>query len=194
MHNKASFAVGHFKEPGERLNHILDKIEFKEGRGRSTKLQDYLSSVEPSEFGDLKYTTIKSWFGNNSPTMKKIDLIINALHKDYGFNYNIEQIKSWWKVGGVYPFDELFSTNKPSVSEIQSKIKANEDKLDFLITSLVVEESRSLIDDLDGSQLCAIKDKAMEFARNFSDPYKTQCSDVYLRAIIKNEIVQYKKD
>ena len=93
-----------YDSPGDRLSHILDQIGFKQGRGRVRDFQSYLTDSRPDFFSDLKYTTVRSWFQESAPPMLKIDAIISALKEKYSFHHNISQIKTWWKVGGFYPF------------------------------------------------------------------------------------------
>lgn len=109
-------AKDRFSITGARLNHILDNIGFKQGRGRVKELQIYLQEHAPEIFGELKYTTVRSWFQNHLPHMRKIDFIIETLQKNYEFNNDVEPIKSWWKVGGYYPFNrEVLPTKSDSV-------------------------------------------------------------------------------
>ncbi|WP_020406832.1 hypothetical protein [Hahella ganghwensis] len=177
-----------FGTPGERLNHILDQIGFKQGRGRVTEFHSFLSETSPEAFSDLKYTTVRSWFGDHAPPMRKINAAIQSLQTEFKFNHNISQIKTWWKVGGFYPFSVEHDESTPSVSELQQSSKENEEKLIFIVMSLITEETGTHFHSLPGSELVKIKDKAIEFAKDFSDPFKTNCPERYIRMAIKEEL------
>ncbi len=114
-------SVDVFPTKGTRLHHILDKISFKGGRGRITDLQFLLGETFPDEFGDLKYQTIKGWFGKNLPDTEKIDLIIDALIKNnYVFLWNISSVKYWWMTGVDYPFQTPLVKTEDSVNAIRT--------------------------------------------------------------------------
>lgn len=177
-----------FVSSGERLAHILDQICFKHGRGRINDFHAYLIGKLPEVFGDLKYTTVRSWFHESAPPMKKVDAIIGTLQEDYPFLYDISQIKTWWKVGGYYPFSDGYKLgSSDSISDRKSH-QINEQKLQFIVMSLVMEETGSSFNELTGEQLVQIKDKAVKLAKDFVDPFQTECPDEYMRMAIRDEI------
>jgi len=177
-----------FELPGERLNHILDQIGFKQGRGRVAEFQNYLAEKSPGVFADLKYTTVRSWFQEHSPPMRKIDAAIQALQFEYKFRHDISQIKTWWKVGGFYPFVNESGEPAPSITDLQQEAKDNEEKLQFVIMSLVTEETGEHFKSLSSKDLVRLKDKVAQFAQDYSDPFKTDCPSDYLRMAIKAEL------
>ncbi|WP_444928308.1 hypothetical protein ACJJI4_24085 (plasmid) [Microbulbifer sp. TRSA002] len=173
---------------GNRLNHILDQIGFRQGRGRMAEFQSYLTDKAPNIFGDLKYTTVRSWFQEHSPPMRKIDAAIQALQYDYTFHHDVSHIKTWWKVGGFYPFVNEFGDPVPSINELQQEATDHNEKLQFVVMSLVTEETGELFRTLSSKELVMLKDKAVQFAQDFSDPFKTECPSEYLRIVIKAEL------
>jgi hypothetical protein len=178
-----------FDSPGERFNHLLDLIGFKQGRGRVSDLQSYLAEHAPSDFSEIKYTTARSWFLESAPQMRKIDAIIEALQSVYTLNGDLSQIKTWWKLGGLYPFTE----DEPLISDpefvaLKAEVEAHNEKLDFVITSLVSDYSKDHFNDLSGKELNAIKDKVLKFAKDYSDPFKIDCPTHVLSLIAKKEL------
>lgn len=166
-----------FETPGERLNHILDNAEFKRGRGRPTEFHHFLKENAANAFEDLKYTTVRAWFSVNSPPMKKIIPIIECLDRVYGFKNlqnSIEEVKTWWKVGGYYPFE----TRIEVPSDVESK------KLEFLLPSIILEEVGEDFQDLSTDSLEEIKSATLKFAIEFSDPTITTCPNDYLKMAI----------
>ena len=103
-----------FETQGERLNHILDQAGFKSGRGRVKEFFEYLQEARPQELGSLNYSTIKGWFQDHSPPMPKIEVIVDLLHDEFHFQCNLDQVKSWWKVGGYYPFNDIDLSSAPA--------------------------------------------------------------------------------
>ena len=186
-----------FESPGERLNHILDYIGFKQGRGRVAEFQNFLINTSPKTFEDLKYTTVRSWFQENAPPMRKIDAIMEALQKEYEFRHNISQIKTWWKLGGYYPFPSSFSGSAPTIDDLKEELDENDQKLQFQIMSLVTEETGENFANLSSHELYRIKEKAVTFATDYADPFKIVCPNEYIRLIIQhelNEILLSKQD
>jgi hypothetical protein len=177
-----------YDSPGDRLAHILDHIGFKQGRGRVIEFQNYLTSTSPNYFKDLKYTTVRAWFQNHAPTMRKIDAIIETLQINYRFEHDISHIKTWWKAGGFYPFCEDEPVHQPSILELLDKAATVKEKLPFIIMSIVTEETGELFKSLSGSDLVKISDKMSSFAENFVDPLNMECLDEYLRAVAKYEL------
>lgn len=164
---------------GERLNHILDLIGFRVGRGRIPDFQEYVIKKELPELGDLKYSTVRSWFNNHAPPMKKVSLIIDALHHDFEFSENVDQVKVWWKLGGIYPFRSI---------ENEEALEDSTDKLQFLITSMVKDECGEDFKAITSSSLIEVKNKAIALAKDFADPSKIEVPSDYLRIFIAGEL------
>lgn len=171
-----------FELPGDRLNYILDQIGFKQGRGRVADFQNYLAEKSPSVFTDLKYTTVRSWFQEHSPPMRKIDAIIKTLQIDYTFHLDISQIKTWWKIGGSFPF-----TKKHEVVDTEIT-NDDQEKLEFLVMSLLIEEAGGNSKSFDTNSLIAIKNYILKFAKDFADPQKTTCPEDILRRVIRSKL------
>jgi len=170
-----------FESPGDRLNHILDQIKFKQGRGRVSEFKNYLAERLLDGASDLKYTTVRSWFQEHAPPMRKIDDIMQALQQEYPFKHDISQIKTWWKLGGLYPFVDYLNPNI-------AKIQQDKEKLQFVVMSLVTEETGELFKSLSSENLINLKDKAVKFAEEFVDPFKNECPSEYLRMVIRYEL------
>jgi hypothetical protein len=175
-----------FAAAGCRLSHILDKIGFREGRGRVTELHEHITSRCADPLTDLKYTTVRSWFNDHTPSMKKIEMIIDSLSEDYPIEHDLSQIKAWWKVGGYYPF-----VNIKQSDELPYFKQAHNDymeKLQYIIMSLVTEEAGDFFETLSADDLRVIQRNTMQFADDFSNPHKIECAAKYLRMIIREEI------
>jgi hypothetical protein len=190
MNAKKQTKTNHYPTAGKRLSHILDKIGFKQGRGRITNFQNYLIETCPKDFKGLKYTTVRAWFQDHAPPMQKMDAIINALHAEYQIHHDVSHIKTWWKVGGFYPFTENVSEEHDSLDELKTKIAAVKDKLPFIIMSIVTDEVGEHFSSLSGSELIRISDKATNFAEKFLDPFNTDCPEEHLRLIVQQELLK----
>jgi len=177
-----------YTEAGQRLNHLLDQIGFKEERGRVAFFQKYLIERKPEVFFGLNYNTVRSWFNNSSPAMVKIDVIISALQESYQFNHNIPQIKTWWKVGGYYPFINGDGSASPTILDIKQKNKENREKAQFIVMSLVTEVAGDSFGSLTGEELVQLKDCAIKMTDDYADPFKTECPSDYLRIAIQNKL------
>jgi hypothetical protein len=174
-----------FCAPGGRLGHLLDRIGFKAGHGRINEFRAYLVAASPDVFSDLKYSTVRGWFQDSSPPMRKIDAIVAALQLQYKFPVGVpsSHIKTWWKVGGAYPFAKNHSrlVMEQSAGDI-------DDKLQFLIMALVAEESGDTFDSMSAESLVAIKDRVLQFAKGYADPFKLECPLEFLRMIVTCEV------
>ena len=175
-----------FKTPGQRLEHLLAQIGFQKNRGVITDLHTYLAKTDPAHFSDLSYGTVRGWFAENAPPMKRIGLIIDALRENYSFNFDLVHIKTWWKVGGFYPF--LTSESEENLAELDTEAKAKRGKTAFVIMALVTEESGESFDNLTTDELRVISDAANQFVQDFTDPYQTTCPNHYLRAVIRDQL------
>lgn len=169
---------------GERLSHLLDLIGFKVGRGRIPEFQTYLNNKQIPELSSLKYSTVRSWFSNHAPPMKKVNKIIDALNEDFDFYCDLQQIKVWWKLGGISPFPVTVNTNSTNFNSSEDKRY----KLNFLITSMVKDESGESFDTISSNSLIAVKEKAIKLALEFADQYKKEVPHDYLRIFIADEL------
>lgn len=177
-----------FNSPGERLNHILDKVGFKGGHGRVAEFHLYLKETKCEDFGDLKYSTVRSWFDDHSPVMRKVNMVMEAIYKNYPSNISITTLKTWWKVGGHYPFSNNVDDKK---REAESEEMA---KMDFFISSIVTEECRGIFENISASDLNSLKKMATELAEAFADPFQINCPERFLRLVIKGELVNFVED
>lgn len=166
----------YFKKPGERLNHILDKINFKKGRGRVSEFQEYLTNQSPEWFSEIKYTTVRSWFSEHAPPMNKINAAIEALNKNNEIPYDLSYIKTWWKVGGHYPFE--VNDNNQEASDFF-------EKLQYKIMALISLEVNS-IEDISVEKLNQVREQTLDFARSFKDPKIKECPESYLKILIQH--------
>ena len=174
--------------PGDRLTLILDQIGFKQGRGRVVDFQNYLMERSPKDFKALKYTTVRAWFRGHAPPMRKIDAIIDALQIEFQFQQDISHIKTWWKVGGPCPFSDETSLELASIHQLQEQRSAFQEKLPFIIMSIVTEETGEHFKSLSGSDLVRISDKTTAFAEDFLSPFNVECPDDYLRLFVRHEL------
>jgi len=143
-----------FALSSDRLKHTLDKLGFRDGRGRTKGFHAYLVEKRPDIFKDLKYTTVRSWFqGQNSPLMEKIDVIIDALLENYSSDRNAMSLKTWWKVGGVYPFAE--------------ESKEMDLMINGIVTEMMVKEN---FRDIDLDKFESVKEKINQLAADWYDP------------------------
>lgn len=164
-----------YATPGERLTHLLDKIGFESGRGRTRALYNRLVDSSVEEFSDLKFGTVRSWFHNHAPPMRKVTSIIDLLSENYSFKPDKEQVSVWWKVGGFYPYDTLEPT-------LDSR------KVGSYVASTIQEHSRS--NDLSISRLLEqeIQDAVMAMCNDFADPNLTECPVQYIDMLIKGKL------
>jgi hypothetical protein len=176
--------------PGDRLSTLLDRIGFKQGRGRILDFQNYLRYTSPKDFKDLKYTTVRAWFQGHAPPMRKIDAVVAALQVEFQFHHDISHIKTWWKVGGPSPFDNEPTAELASIQQLQQKIGVIKEKLSFIIMSIVTEETGEHFKSLSGSDLVRISDKATNFAEDFLNPFMIECPDEYLRLVVRDELAK----
>lgn len=159
-----------FEIAGERLNYILDQIEFKKGRGRVVAFFDFLVAADVG-LEELNYTTCRSWFADHAPPMKKIDLVFQALTKSYKFQVDVATLKAWWKLGG--------STN-PYEQESKSEVitqKTRRTEMSRLVSEIAGDQMASIpLEDL-----VAVIDVLVEFDHHVSTSKKLD--ERYLVAI-----------
>lgn len=182
-----------FAEAGQRFHHILDQIGFKESRGRVSYLQKYLMKHKPETFSHLNYTTVRAWLSISSPPMVKIDVIISALQEEYSFNHNIPQIKTWWKVGGYYPFIDETGTASPTITDLQKQNEEDKEKAQFIVMALVMEIAGDNFNKLTSDELVKLKDSAVKLTDDFANPFKTACPEEYIKMVIQKELESIQK-
>lgn len=173
-----------FASPGDRLNYILDFVGFHEGRGRVSEFKTLLETQSPDEFVDLKYTTVRSWFNDNAPTMRKIDAIIKMLADIYELEFDLQQLKTWWKLGGRNPFDSFAI----EVDRIQEQLKEDQEKNNFLVIKTITEVAGEELETLSSKDLLDIKDSVLNFMQLFANPVEVTCPREYIEMIIKNKL------
>ncbi|MFK5894386.1 MAG: hypothetical protein QM504_14280 [Pseudomonadota bacterium] len=105
-----------YETKGQRLAYILDVVGFWSGRGRMSEFHSFLIKNNPDKLQNLKYSTVKAWFGDNAPSMDKISLIIDSINENYKFTHKLDLnlVKNWWKIGGYFPFQPAKDSNKKS--------------------------------------------------------------------------------
>ncbi len=185
MKRELSVKGNTFDTPGDRLREILDKVEFDkfQDRGRVLKFHEYLMENNPAEFGDMKYSTCRAWFSNNAPTMKKIDIVFETLLMNYEFNHNISHIKTWWKAGGYYPFDNFSISQADRVDVLDKK------RLEFLVMGILYEQMDKDVENVDTDKLLEIKEQTIQFANDFCNPNVNVCNVATLTRFIRSFIV-----
>ncbi|UQG62600.1 hypothetical protein MIH18_23005 (plasmid) [Marinobacter sp. M3C] len=85
------------------------------------------------------------------PHNEAIDLIIDALQKQYPFHFDLVHIKTWWKVGGFYPFITMIP--KDELADLDTDAKVKREKTAFVIMALLTEECEGSLYDLTTEQL-----------------------------------------
>lgn len=168
--------------PGNRLVHILDKIRFARGYGRISRFHQYLAETDPTNFGDVGYSTVKSWFRTHVPSMDRIDNVFAALESRYSFPADPALVKTWWKIGGYYPFDA--ETEKRSLEK---------DKAEFKATSMIMSVIEQEFEDFSANDLFEIRSQAMNFIQDFGDPAKSVPDDEHQRIFILGIIESRRK-
>lgn len=153
---------------------------------------NYLTHNCDETFSDLKYTTVRSWFKDHTPPMQKVNAIVDSLNEQYQFHHDLSQIKTWWKVGGFYPFVNVNGDRTPTITEIKDSNAEYEDKLQFIVMALMTEEAGNSFDQLSADDLRKIQRNVLQFAKDFADPFKTECSPHYLRMVIRDSLANSK--
>lgn len=179
-----------FDSPGSRLSHLLDRIGFKEQRGKMQDFYRYLQDRDPKNFGDLSYSTVRGWFSIYSPSIKKIAFIVDALKQTYPIPCDEKHLKTWWKLGGIYPFYLSEGEGAPNQEDHELDVEETRNKLRYQIMRLISEEDGSLSQNLTQEEILSVLGATADFARDFADPEQTSPPHQYLRAIIKDQINQ----
>lgn len=139
-----------FGTPGKRLSHLLDVVGFKQGRGRVTAFFQYLKDTNSTTFGDLKYSTVRSWFHEHTPPAAKMDAVIDALQETYTFDKNnLSHIKTWWRAGGIYPIKEKVEFKENLVGLIKDVDSVYVGQVRLLIYQTSAEIGINLVNDMD---------------------------------------------
>ena len=181
---------------GDRLSLILDHIGFPGGHGRVKFFHEYLVEKSPEYFSDLSYGSTRNWLnGNVSPTMKKIDLIFDALGKEYPFNGDVSNFKVWWKLGGNPPADISDDLDtKSNIANLEQQAKDNKVSRQFAVISMLTEELGEAISALTDKEKLEISDYCQKAADDFANPYLIECPKEYLKAIMTYKYKSILKD
>lgn len=182
--------VESFDSPGSRLSHLLKRIGFKEQRGKMQDFYQYLRDKDPENFGDLSYSTVRGWFSLYSPSMKKIGFIVDALKQTYRIPCDEKHLKTWWKLGGVYPFYASESVGMSEQESVDLDDEETRNKLRYQIMRLITEEDGTLSQSLTQEEILSILGATVGFARDYADPAQSSPHQQYLRAIIRDQIAQ----
>jgi hypothetical protein len=118
--------------------------------------------------------------------MRKIGHVLDALKKKYPINFDEKHLKTWWKVGGFYPFQSAISQEELNTLDSQAKVKR--EKAAYVVMSLIHEESGESFNDLSTDELDRISQITNAFVNDFTDPYQTNCPNSYIRAIIRDQL------
>ena len=161
-----------FPTPGVRFNHILDRVGFPSGHGRVKELQLFLSKCETFGLKDIKYGSVRAWFHDNAPPMRKIQTVLKALVSHYDGELDIEAAAVWWKMGGVYPFE--------------SGVKKH--SLDLVVSSLVMTVLNNNPSAIEEDKLEQIKSEVTELCELFADPNQRVCPEKYIKMLIENRL------
>jgi hypothetical protein len=164
-----------YSSPGERLTHLLDNIMFESGRGRTRALYNLLIESSIEDFSDLKFGTVRSWFHNHAPTMRKVTTIVELLSATYVFEQDKEQVAVWWKVGGYYPYD----TVEPSL---------NKNHIEELVSSIIQKSAQDSGLMVSESAYQRIRDLVLEMCREFADPSISECPNKYIEMLIRDQL------
>lgn len=186
-----------FKNPGDRLNQILDDIGFPDGHGRIKRFMSYIHKEDVGDgiLKDIPYSTIRSWFSKQTPTMKKMGLIFDTLEMEYIFKHDTERLKMWWKLGGEYPFQDDINKNISSNSQLDILQKRREKKLTLDVMSLVTSGDLPGFDSVESDDVMKVVEKVVQFGRNFSNPAKIECPKEYMKLMLIGYLaVQNSKD
>jgi len=151
-----------WERSGDRLSKILDVIGFPEGHGRMIKFLDYLSHHNPSAFEGLSYSTVKGWFSDRAPGMNRIDEVFEALKEEYSFPGDERLIKSWWKLGGFFPFTEERSSTTLSV------------KLQIQLGNIIAAALGNSFNTASPEAIEAIQKEVLRVVSDYSDPEKVE--------------------
>ncbi len=182
--------VQSFDSPGSRLSHLLDRVGFKEQRGKMQDFYQYLRDKDPENFGDLSYSTVRGWFSLYSPSIKKIAFIVDALKQNYQIPCDEKHLKTWWKLGGIYPFYLPEAESTEALETVEPESKEAQNKLLYQIMRLISEEDGSHQHSLTREEILSVLEATTDFARDFADPKQTLAPQHYLRAIIRDQIAR----
>lgn len=167
------------EKPGGRLTYLLDSIGFKKGRGRIRSFYQYLVDANPESFGDLKYGAVKSWFNESTPSMSRVDDVIDALHSNFSIGFELPLIKSWWVIGGFNPFEK--QTSNVTMENVQQ----TKELFDFVVQKLIAEELLKLDRPPSIEDLSRAKIFVLGFIEDFADSKKTACPLEYIKMATK---------
>jgi len=107
---------------GQRLSHLLDVIGFPSGHGRVNCFHNHLKTNCPHKFGDISYSTVRAWFGNNSPPLEKLIEVLTCIDKSFSIPIEVGLAASWIKAGGINPLESgVVATDKTIEEDIDFK-------------------------------------------------------------------------
>lgn len=168
-------------KPGDRFIQILDSIGFPKGYGRMVRLQETLLKYSPETFASLSYSTVKTWFSDRAPSMSRIDDVFEALSNEYTFPNDTRPLKSWWKVGGVFPFDNEGHASPRAISA----------KLEITLSVLISREMGEEFNEASVEEIQGIKNEFLRILANFADPSQVEPDEktlaIILRGILKSK-------
>lgn len=171
--------------PGKRLDHILDQAEFHPGRGRQKALFTYLQENDPDTFGDLSYSTVRMWFSSAStPQMKRLSLVMDTLASRYYIPGDQDHVRTWWKIGGYYPFDDLGQT----VDDKKKQHQLADEKWEYMVKAMISADLGGDISGISVKDMDKVSKKLMSFIKAFRDPAVTEAPKNILKILIKHEI------
>ena len=172
-----------YLEAGNRLEHILETIGFDMGRGHIRRFYELLRLSNSPELRDLKFRTVRAWFQQNAPAMRKIDIVIDLLHKKYNFHYDQSLVKTWWKLGGYYPFSEHEGISAGPNGQISDALLK---KIDFIVMASITQFLDVNSSDLSVDDLIYVRDQITGFACDFSSQDIVECPSEYLTIMIRH--------
>ncbi|EIF42836.1 hypothetical protein DOK_11666 [gamma proteobacterium BDW918] len=155
---------------------------FPEGHGRMIKLLEYLSQNNPAAFEGLSYSTVKGWFNDRAPGMTKIDDVFEALSHEYSIAGDQRLIKSWWKLGGFYPFTE---------DRVESGLSA---KLQIQLGNIIAEALGSELHSASPDTIEGIQSEVVRIVTAFTDPDTTEPDLKTLSTIVQGVLATLRND
>ena len=186
-----------YKTKGERLSYILDAAGFMTGHGRIAKFWEFLTSSGLEVFSELKYSTVKAWFADNSPSMAKISLIIDTLQLDYNLDaaISLDHVKTWWKAGGYNPFEKTNSSSQSLYNDdvVQSIIHVDSvyvGQVHLLIYQTASELGINLTHDIKRNILGSVFDKVVAYCQE----NRLEIDSPELKELIKSILLLAKED
>ncbi|WP_146047918.1 hypothetical protein [Zhongshania marina] len=107
--------------------------------------------------------------------MSRIDDVFDALSKEYTFPDDTRPLKSWWKVGGVFPFESGEHANSRAISA----------KLEVTLSVLISQEMGEAFKDASVEEIQKIKNEFLRILATFADPTQSEPDEKTLTVIVK---------